>query len=184
MVTVISRCALDVHCYFLVCSGWSLLFPGVPWMVTVISWCALDGHCYFLVCSGWSLLFPGMLWMVTVISWCALDGHCYFLVCSEWSPLFPASCTSKTGHTYKHKAKHGNCTEKNTLCAGAPARLQPQLTTNLRRVLQRGDVQGLGEPAQVAKPRWCIAVPGHHRCCRLADMVQENVAAIHRLPEG
>ena len=52
------------------------------------------------------------------------------------------------------------------------------------RVLQRGDVQGLGEAAQVAKPRWCIAVPGHHCCCRLADMVQENVAAIHRLPEG
>ena len=26
---IISCCALDGHCYFLVCSGWSLLFPGV-----------------------------------------------------------------------------------------------------------------------------------------------------------
>ena len=53
MVTVISWSALDGHCYFLVCSRWSLLFPGVLWMVTVTSWCALDGHCYFMVCSGW-----------------------------------------------------------------------------------------------------------------------------------
>ena len=34
MVTVIFWCALNGHCYFLVCSGWSLLFPGVLWMVT------------------------------------------------------------------------------------------------------------------------------------------------------
>ena len=90
MVTVISCCSLDGHCYFLVCPGCSLLFSDVLWMVTVISWCALDGHCYFLVCSGWSLLFTGVLWMVTVISWCALDVHCYFMVCSGWSLLFPS----------------------------------------------------------------------------------------------
>ena len=68
MVTVPSYCALDSDCYFPVCCGWSLLFPGVLWMVTVISWCALDGHCYFLVRSRWSLLFPGALLMVIVIS--------------------------------------------------------------------------------------------------------------------
>ena len=56
------------HCYFRVCSGWSLLFPSVPWMVIVISWCALDGHPYFLVCPRWSLLFPSVPWMVTVFS--------------------------------------------------------------------------------------------------------------------
>ena len=76
MVTVISCCALDGHCYFLLCSGWSLLFPVLLWMVIVISCCAVDGHYYFLVCSRWSLLFLGVLWMVSAISWCALDGHC------------------------------------------------------------------------------------------------------------
>ena len=59
--------ALDGCCYFLVGSGWLLLFPGGLWMVPAISWWALDG-CYFLVGSGWLLLFPGGLWMVTVIN--------------------------------------------------------------------------------------------------------------------
>ena len=154
MVTVISWCALDGHCYFLVCPGCSLLFPGVLWMVTVISWGALDGHCYFLGCSGWSLLFPGVLWMVTVISWGALDGHCYFLGCSGWSLLFSGvlwmvtviSWCALDGHrcsllrAQARQVTHTNTKQsmeiapikKNTLCAGAPARLQPQLTTNVR----------------------------------------------------
>ena len=143
MVTVISWCTLDGHCYFLVCSGWSLLFPGVFWMVTVISWCALDGHCYFLVYSGWSLLFPGVLWMVTVISWCALDGHCYFLVCSGLSLIFPGvlwivvdiswcAQARQVTHTNTKQSMEIAPIKKNTLCAGAPARLQPQLTTNVK----------------------------------------------------
>ena len=66
MVIVISWCVLDGHCYFVVCSGWSLLFPGVLWMVTGISWCALDGHRYFVVRSGWSLSFLKALRMVTI----------------------------------------------------------------------------------------------------------------------
>ena len=55
MVAVISWWALDGCCYFLVGSGWLLLFRGL-WMVAVISWWALDGCCYF-VGSGWLLLF-------------------------------------------------------------------------------------------------------------------------------
>jgi hypothetical protein len=31
-------------CYFLVGSGWPLIFPGRLWMVAVISWWALDGY--------------------------------------------------------------------------------------------------------------------------------------------
>ena len=98
MAAVISCCVLDAHCYFLVCTGWSLLFPGVLHMVNAISgWsllfpivscCTLDGHCYFLVCSGGSWLFPGAIWMVTAISWCPLDGRCCFLLHSGWSLLF------------------------------------------------------------------------------------------------
>ena len=79
---------MDGHCYILVHSRWSLLFPGVLWMVTVISWCALNGRCYFEARSGWSLLCLGAFWMVTVISWCAPDGHCYFVVRSGWSIIF------------------------------------------------------------------------------------------------
>ena len=64
---------VDVHCGFLVGSGWLLLFPGGLWMVTVISWLALDGCCYFpgglWMVAGWLLLFPGGLWMVVIISW-------------------------------------------------------------------------------------------------------------------
>ena len=37
MVTVISLCAVDGHCYFLVFSRWLVLFPVVLWMVGVIS---------------------------------------------------------------------------------------------------------------------------------------------------
>ena len=51
MVPVISWWTLDGSCYFLVGSGWFLLFPGGLWMVPVISWWALDGSCYFLVGS-------------------------------------------------------------------------------------------------------------------------------------
>ena len=80
MMAVISWCALDGYCYFVVCHGWSLLLPVVPWIVAVISSCDLDDYCYFLMCRE----------MVTVISWCAVDGHCYFLVCSGWSLLFPS----------------------------------------------------------------------------------------------
>ena len=74
MVAVISWWALDGFCYFLVGSGWLLLFPGGLRMVTDISWWALDGCCYFLVGSGWFLIFLGGLWMVTAISWWAQDG--------------------------------------------------------------------------------------------------------------
>ena len=88
MVTVISECAPDGQCYFLVPSACSLLFLAALCMLTVISWWALDGHCYFPVRSGWSVLFLGALWMFTVISWytvvldiCwwALIGTCQFL---------------------------------------------------------------------------------------------------------
>ena len=79
----------EACCYFLVGSGWLVLFPGGLWMVGVISWWALDGWCYFLVGSGWLVLFPGGLWMVGAISWWALDGWCYFLVGSGWLVLFP-----------------------------------------------------------------------------------------------
>ena len=48
----VSWWALHGCCYFLVGSGWFLLFPGGLWMVAVISWRALDGCCYFLVGSG------------------------------------------------------------------------------------------------------------------------------------
>ena len=87
-----SWCALDGDCYFLLCSGWSLLFSGVLWMVTVIS----------LLCSRWLLLFPGVLGMVTVICWCALDGYCYLVLCSGWLLLFlgvpvPQGCWSEPG---------------------------------------------------------------------------------------
>ena len=106
MVTVISGCVLDAHCYFLVWSEWSLFLPIVLWIVPAISWCALDGHYYFLVCSEWSLLFLGALWMVIVFSGGAVDGHCYFMVHFGWSLLFhgvlllfPAACKSKTCHT-------------------------------------------------------------------------------------
>ena len=36
-------CFLVDGCYFLVASGWLLLFPGGLWMVAVISWWPLDG---------------------------------------------------------------------------------------------------------------------------------------------
>ena len=72
MFIVDSGWALDGCCYFLVGSGWLLLFPGGLWMVAVISWWALDGCCYFLVGSGWLLLFLGGLWMVAVISWISI----------------------------------------------------------------------------------------------------------------
>ena len=56
MVAVISCCILDGHCYFLVHSGWLLLFPGAIsgalWMVALISAWALDTCCYFLVTWG------------------------------------------------------------------------------------------------------------------------------------
>ena len=95
MVTDISWWAPDGDCYFLVGSGWLLLFPGGLWMVTVISWWALDGCCYFLVGSGWFLLFPGGLWMVAVISWWALDGCCYFLVGSSKEMTFSDTDTAQ-----------------------------------------------------------------------------------------
>ena len=44
MVTDISWWALDGCCYFLVGSGWLLLFPGGLWMVAVISWWAVADH--------------------------------------------------------------------------------------------------------------------------------------------
>ena len=49
MFIVDSGWALDDCCYFLVGSGWLLLFPGGLWMVAVVSWWALDSSCYFLV---------------------------------------------------------------------------------------------------------------------------------------
>ena len=76
MVSIISWCALDGHFYFVVRSGWSLLFPGALWMVIVIS----------LVHFGWSLLFPGVLRMVTDVSCCVHKQD--------------------TSHKGKHKAKH------------------------------------------------------------------------------
>ena len=48
-------------CYFLVGSGWLVIFPGGLCMVTAVSWWALHGCCYFLVGSGWFLVFP--VWM-------------------------------------------------------------------------------------------------------------------------
>jgi hypothetical protein len=44
MFIVDSGWALDGCCYFLVGSGWPLIFPGRLWMVAVISWWALDGY--------------------------------------------------------------------------------------------------------------------------------------------
>ena len=44
-LVVLSWWALDGSCYFLVGSGWFLVFPGGLWMVPVISWWALDGSC-------------------------------------------------------------------------------------------------------------------------------------------
>ena len=46
MAAAISWWALDGCCYFLMDSGWLLLFPNGPWMVAVTSWrgmCA-EGH--------------------------------------------------------------------------------------------------------------------------------------------
>ena len=60
MAAVISWWPLDGCYYFLVASGWLLLFPSELWIVAVISQWPLDGYCY---------------------SWCPLDGCCYFLVC-------------------------------------------------------------------------------------------------------
>ena len=116
----------NAHCYFPVCSGWSLyfwngcccflLFSVAHRMVLVISWCALHGHCYFLVCYGWLLLFTGVLCMVTVISWCILVGRCCFLLHPGWSLSFSGALWMVTiiswsvhkqhmSHTGKHKAK-------------------------------------------------------------------------------
>ena len=67
-MAAISWWPLDGCCYFLVASGWLLIFPDGLWMVAFISWWALDGCCYFLVASGWLLIFPDGLWMVAVIS--------------------------------------------------------------------------------------------------------------------
>ena len=52
-------CTLDGCRYFLVGSGWLLLFLDGLWMVAVISWWTLDGCCCCLVNSGWLLLFTG-----------------------------------------------------------------------------------------------------------------------------
>ena len=68
MVAVISCWVLDGSSYFLVGSGWSLLFLDGLWMVADILWCVLGGYSDLLDCSGWSLLFQGGLWMVGVIS--------------------------------------------------------------------------------------------------------------------
>ena len=46
MVAGISWRAPDGCSYFLVRSGWLLLFPGEIWMVAVTSLWALDGCCY------------------------------------------------------------------------------------------------------------------------------------------
>ena len=59
---------VDGYCYFLVASGWLMIFPFGLWMVADISWWPLDGGCYCLMASGWLLLFPGTLWMVADIS--------------------------------------------------------------------------------------------------------------------
>ena len=85
----IPSCTLHGCCYFLMGSGWLLLFPDGLWMVAVNSWWALDGCCLFLMGSGWLLLFPDGLWVVAVYSWWALDGCCLFLVGSGWLLLFP-----------------------------------------------------------------------------------------------
>ena len=61
VVAVTSLACSDGCCYFLVASGWLLLFPGG---------------------SGWLLLFPGGLWIIAVAvtsSW-DLRGCCNFLV--------------------------------------------------------------------------------------------------------
>ena len=77
MATIVSFWALDGCCYFLMGSGWLLLFldglwmaiviSRALWMVVVIPWCALDGCYYFLV-----------------ISWQGPDGCCYFLIGFGW----------------------------------------------------------------------------------------------------
>ena len=134
--------------YFLVRSGWSLLFPGAFWMVGGISWCGVDGHCYFLVCSGWSLYFlvcsgwsllfldvlwmvtviPGALWMVSVISRGAMDGRCCSLLCAQ---------ARQITHTNTTQSTEAATIKKKILCAGAPTRLLRQLTTNVRSGCRR-----------------------------------------------
>ena len=66
-----------IHSYFVVDSGWVLLFPGALWMVAITSWCTLniswcikDVDCYFVLHFGWLLLFFGALWMVGAIFFC------------------------------------------------------------------------------------------------------------------
>ena len=133
----VAHCYFRLRYYFLLCSGWLLLFPGVLWMVTVISWCALDVHCYFLVCSGWSLLFTGVPWMVTVISWCALDGHCCFLVCCGWSLLFPGVLWMVTVISWC--ALDGHCSF--VVCRGCsllfPARMGRAMACAISRAARR-----------------------------------------------
>ena len=71
LAAILHKCrhfSLDACCYFLVVSGWSLLFSDGLGMDAVISWWSPDGHCYFLMGPGWMLLFPDGLRMDAVIS--------------------------------------------------------------------------------------------------------------------
>ena len=99
MVVVISLWVLDDGCYFLIASGWLLLFPGGLWMVVVfpggfwvilvISRWVLDGCRYFPMGPRWLLLFLDGFQMVAVISSWVLDGCYSFLMASGSFMLFP-----------------------------------------------------------------------------------------------